>query len=233
MKTLFIIPARGGSKGVPKKNIKPLNGKPLIFYSIDLAREISVDEDICISTDDLEIINCIEKERHLKIHFTRPNELSTDTSGTYDVLIHAINYYKNIGKEYHTIVLLQPTSPFRRTEDIKECLTIFKSNNLDMVVSVCESKANPYFNLFEENSLGYLEKSKNGKFTRRQDCPKVYEYNGAVYVIKVESLLKGEIINFKLIKKYIMPKEYSLDIDTPLDWEIAEFFMAKYSKNGF
>lgn len=226
---LFIIPARGGSKGIPKKNSRLLSGKPLINYSIEIAQHFSKD-DICITTDDEEIINIVKATFNISVPFKRPDHLSSDTASSNDVLIHAINYYKSIGKEYQTIVLLQPTSPFRTVDNVKEAIELFNMSSLDMVVSVCESKSNPYYNLFEENKDGYLEKSKPSIFTRRQDCPNVYAYNGAVYVIRVSSLLSVGLTNFKKIKKVMMTEEESLDIDTPLDWKIAEFVISQ--KNG-
>jgi N-acylneuraminate cytidylyltransferase len=228
MNTLFIIPARGGSKGLPGKNIKPLNDVPLIFYSIDVAREFTNDSNICISTDDTKIKNLVEKGRNLKVPFVRPSELASDSAGTYEVLIHALDFYEmQMKKNYDAIVLLQPTSPFRTKKDVENALHLFNPSQHDMVVSVVETKANPYFSLFEENDSGFLEQSKKSNYTRRQDCPKVYEYNGAVYVINVNSLKKMKINEFVRIQKSLMDKENSLDIDTPFDWEIAEYFAKK------
>jgi N-acylneuraminate cytidylyltransferase len=228
MNTLFIIPARGGSKGLPGKNIKPLNDVPLIFYSIDVARKFMNDSNICISTDDTKIKNLVEKGRNLKVPFVRPSELATDSAGTYEVLIHALDFYEmQMKKNYDAIVLLQPTSPFRTKKDVENALHLFNPSQHDMVVSVVETKSNPYFSLFEENDSGFLEQSKKSNYTRRQDCPKVYEYNGAVYVINVNSLKKMKINEFVRIQKSLMDKENSLDIDTPFDWEIAEYFAKK------
>ena len=224
MKTLFLITARGGSKGIPGKNIKQLGDKPLIAYSIDIARKFVADEFICVSTDSDEIINVVENYG-LKVPFKRPDELANDTSGSYEVILHAINWYKNIGITFKNIVLLQPTSPFRTKKNVEDALDLFSSNDLDMVVSVLKSKANPYYNLFEDDKNGYLLKSKTSNYTRRQDCPDVYQYNGAVYVFNVESLIKKNINQFTKVKKIIMSEEESLDIDTPLDWKIAEMIL--------
>ena len=124
MKILVIIPARGGSKGIPHKNIKPLNGKPLIYYTIDCARAICDDADICVSTDDDEIIQVVE-DYGLKVPFKRPAELATDTAGTYEVLLHALNYYEQQGRHYDVVMLLQNTSPFRAAEHVKEAITLY------------------------------------------------------------------------------------------------------------
>jgi CMP-N,N'-diacetyllegionaminic acid synthase len=232
MKFLILIPARGGSKGVPKKNIKELIEKPLIFYSIDVARGVTDDSNICVSTDDTEIIDTIENGRKLKVPFVRPSELATDTATSYDVMLHAINHYENIGIIYDAIILLQPTSPLRLIKHLKEAISLYNSSNVEMVVSVVESKGNPYFNLFEENSSGLLEKSKKANYTRRQDCPKVYEYNGSIYIIDIKSLKKGPVSMFTKIKKYEMEPEYSIDIDTPFDWKIAELLMIENLSNS-
>jgi len=223
VKYLVIIPARGGSKGVPKKNIKLLNGKPLIYYTIEAARKLFADEDICISTDNEEIKQVVEKTG-LKVPFLRPNELATDTAGTYEVLLHALNFYKNQGKEYQAIVLLQPTSPLRTEIHIQEAIDLF-SKDMDMVVSVKETESNPYYVLFEENEEGFLAKSKEGNFTRRQDCPKVWEYNGAIYVINIASLLVKKMNQFEKIRKYVMSEDSSVDIDNSLDWKVVELLL--------
>lgn len=224
-KFLAVIPARSGSKGVLRKNIKPLNGVPLIFYTIDCVRSIFPDEDICISTNDLELIDLVNEQRNMVVPFIRPDELATDQAGTHEVLLHAIDYYESKGKIFDSIILLQPTSPLRTEKNLNEAIDLYLSENVDMVVSVKEAKSNPYFTLFEENEKGYLYQSKFGNYTRRQDCPKVYEYNGAIYVINIESLKKNRMAQFSKIKKYIMSDEASIDIDTPLDWKIAEMIL--------
>ncbi len=219
---LCIIPARGGSKGIPYKNIKKLCGKPLIYYTIDVAREIFADTDICVSTDDNQIVETVEAYG-LKVPFIRPDYLATDVAGTREVLIHAIEYYKNLhfSVKYDVIVLLQPTSPFRLKKHIEETMNLY--DNCDMVVSVKESSANPYYNIFEEDENGLLQISKgDDHYTRRQDAPKVWEYNGSIYVINYASLQKDKISDFTRKKKYLMDILYSIDIDTPLDWVVAE-----------
>lgn len=218
--TLVVIPARGGSKGLPGKNIKPLNGKPLIHYTIDAAREVADDSDICVSTDDEEIISTVES-CGIKVPFVRPDELASDSSGTYEVLLHALKFYQDKGGRYKRIILLQPTSPFRTGYHIKGADRLW-NYDLDMVVSVKETKSNPYYLLFEENNYGFLEKSKNGKFSRRQDCPKVWEFNGAIYIINVESLQKMKLDEFKRIVKYEMDDFSSVDIDDMMDFLFAE-----------
>lgn len=226
MKTLYIIPARGGSKGIPGKNIKPLAGKPLIGYSIDVARQLAEDKDICVTTDDPKIINTVEN-MGLKVPFVRPPELATDQSGTYEVLLHALDFYESNGVHYDTLVLLQPTSPFRTVDDVQACLDLYNPD-IDMVVSVKQAATNPYYNAFETDENGFLHISKGeGNFTRRQDAPKVWEYNGAVYVINVESLRKMPLGKFTRRRMYEMNAEHSIDLDTPTDWLIAETLISQ------
>ena len=154
MNILYLITARGGSKGIPKKNTKHLNNIPLVAYSIKVAQELSLNEDICVSTDDPEIISISENEG-LSVPFVRPAEISTDTASSDSVIMHALNYYENLGKIYDTIILLQPTSPFRKVEHVKEALDLFTGKE-DMIISVSESKSNPYFTLMEEDENAYL-----------------------------------------------------------------------------
>jgi CMP-N,N'-diacetyllegionaminic acid synthase len=225
--SLVIIPARGGSKGVPRKNIRLLNGRPLIHYTIDAARGVTDDDNICVSTEDTEIKQIVESVG-LRVPFLRPVELATDTAGTYEVLLHALEYYeKEQGRKYDKVILLQPTSPLRNAQHIKKAYENWQ-DTFDMVVSVKESKVNPYFNLFEEDRKGFLMQSKQNNYTRRQDCPKVWEYNGAIYIIKVESLKKMPLDKFRKIKKFEMDEMSSHDIDTELDFKIVEMLQKNY-----
>lgn len=225
MRTLVVIPARSGSKGLPDKNIKVLNGKPLIHYSIEVAQQIFNNEDICVSTDSDKYIKIAEKTG-LRIPFVRPENLSTDNATTQDVLLHCLDFYEQKGVFYDYILLLQPTSPFREKKHLEDIL-MENNEDCDMIVSVKETDSNPYYVLLEENEEGYLKKLMKGEFTRRQDCPKVYEYNGSMYLIRVSSMKEKLISSFTKIKKYEMHSKYSLDIDNQLDFDFAEFIMNK------
>ena len=220
MKPLVIIPARGGSKGVPRKNIKLLNNKPLIHWTIDEARKIFSDDLICVSTDDPEIKDVVENIG-LSVPFLRPADLAVDSAGTYEVLLHAVDWYEKQGYLPEVVILLQPTSPFRLARHIQEACQLF-SNQTEMVISVKETKANPYYILMEEDEAGYLQKSKKSDATRRQDVPNVWELNGAVYIISVDALKAGPITQFSKVRKYVMDEISSHDIDTQLDWIVAE-----------
>lgn len=224
MKSLFLITARGGSKGIPHKNIKPLKGKPLIYYAIDIARQFVDDGDICVSTDSKDIIKTVE-DYGLKVPFKRPNELASDTAGSYEVILHAVKYYEGLGIHYDYVVLLQPTSPFRTIEDVEGCIANY-NDTCDMVVSVKPAASNPYYDIYEEDVDGNLVISKgDGKITRRQEAPKCYEYNGAVYVINVKSLKTRHISDFQKIRFYEMNEIHSVDLDTMLDWKYAELLI--------
>ena len=232
MKTLFLIPARGGSKGIPHKNIKELNGKPLIEYTIDIARQFASDDDICVSTDDDEIMRTVEKYG-LKVPFKRPNELATDKSGSYGVILHAFDYFEKRERTYDTIVLLQPTSPFRRAEDVHACIEKYKQGKFDMVVSVMEAATNPFYNCYTTNDDGCLKPIlENNIIVRRQDAPKVFEYNGACYVINVQSLKKMQLDDFPRIGFVQMDVLHSLDLDTMIDWKFAEMVIKEKMFDG-
>lgn len=224
MKSLVIIPARGGSKGIPYKNIKVLGEKPLICYSIDIARGLVPDSNICVTTDDPEIIDVVENYG-LKVPFVRPAYLATDTMGTYDVLLHALKFYEDRGEHFDNIILLQCTSPFRQLEDVESALKLY-TPEIDMVVSVKESSANPYYNCFEESPDGFLSISKgDGKYHRRQDAPQAWEYNGAIYIINPSSLKEKPMSRFTKVVKYVMDDIHSIDLDTLFDWKLAELVL--------
>lgn len=219
---LAVIPARGGSKGLPGKNILLLAGKPMICYTIDAARGVLPDADICVSSDSKEIIAIVEKYG-LEVPFLRPEALSTDTAKTTDVLLHALEFYEQRGCPYDTVLLLQPTSPFRHAEHIRQALELYDGIT-DMVVSVKTSHSASV--ICRENNDGYLELTLNKGADRRQNL-NYYEYNGAIYIIRTASLKLERKLTFKRIKKYVMDDLSSLDIDDRLDYEFADMLMQK------
>lgn len=224
MNCLYIIPARGGSKGIPKKNIKELGGRPLIAYSIDAAREAGADDErIILSTDSSEIA-LTACGLGLDVPYRRPAALATDTAGSREVILDAMDWADRRGIAYDCVVLLQPTSPFRTADDIRTAIDIYRTDpGVDMVVSVTEATSNPYYNCFETAADGCLHISKgDGLYTRRQDAPPAWEYNGAVYVIRPESIRRMPMGCFPRRRPYVMPRERSLDLDTPMDWLVAE-----------
>lgn len=227
---LVVIPARGGSKGIPGKNIKLLGGKPLLQYSLELAGQVAGEVTVCISTDDPDIA-AVAESLGCAVPFLRPQELSGDTAGTYEVLLHALDHYeREQGVHFDRLLLLQPTSPFRRLDQVVEALDLYERHRPQMVVSVVVSPANPYYNLFEEQD-GKLVKSKPGDFVRRQDCPEVFQYNGAIYVIDVAALRKAPLHHFTDVRKLVMDADSSLDLDVPRDWAFAEWLLAAKTGN--
>lgn len=224
---LFVIPAREESKGLPGKNIRLLCGKPLISYSVEVARQLVPDHQICVSTDSREVIKVVNKIG-LEVPFIRPKELATDTAPTIGVLKHANNFYKEQGHIFRKLVLLQVTSPLRRAIHVKEAVALL-DESVDMVVSVTQSNANPYYVLYEERK-GLLCKSKElpHAFERRQDAPVVYQLNGSIYVYNIQSLVGADsFASLERKRKYVMEKEYSVDIDDIIDFEFCELLLKK------
>lgn len=226
---LYIIPARGGSKGIPGKNIKHLGGVHLIAYTVACARAAGVSDDRIILSTDSEEIATVVRNVGLKVDYMRPAHLATDTAGSQELILDVMSWADARNLSYDSIVLLQPTSPFRLPEDILGAQELY-TPAADLVVSVCPSAANPYFNLFETDDQGFLRVSKGGgEYKRRQDCPQVWEYNGAVYVFNPESVRAKSFGEFTHRIPYKMPAERSVDLDTPADWLVAEALLDSIS----
>ena len=220
MKALYVIPARKGSKGLPGKNTRVLAGKPLVQHSIEFALSLADAADVCVTSDDDAVLT-IAAQCGIPHPLRRPDALASDTAGSREVMLHALDTYAERGMNYDAIVLLQPTSPMRRKQDAEAMLSMF-TDDVDLVVSVREAHDNPYFNLFEEDAQGMLHLSKPSEFTRRQDCPKVYAYNGSIYIIRASRLREQPLSSFTRIRKYVMSAECSIDIDGEMDWRMAE-----------
>lgn len=226
---LYIIPARGGSKGIPHKNIRPLHGRPLIAWTIDTALALSDDpRRIILSTDDPEIARVAAEECGLPVPYMRPPELATDTSGTREVIIDAMDWADRQAIPYDCVVLLQPTSPLRTPDDVLRCMALY-TPDCDMVVSVCEASSNPYYNCFETDpATGWLHISKgDGLLTRRQDAPPAWEYTGAVYVIHPDAIRAREFGRMERRVPCVTDRARAIDLDTPRDWAVAETIMAE------
>lgn len=232
MNPLIIIPARGGSKGIPKKNIVPLNGRPLIDYTIKAALEIAPAERIILSTDSDEIA-AVARRCGLDVSYMRPAELATDTAGSREVILDVMDWADRRGIRYDAVLLLQPTSPLRTADDIAGAMALY-ADGTDMVVSVTEARSNPYYNCFETDADGYLHVSKgDGLYTRRQDVPSAYEYNGAVYVINPASIRRLPMGAFPRRLPYVMPPARSIDIDAPIDLLIASHLLGEKENVSF
>ncbi len=221
-----IIPARGGSKGVPRKNIKPIAGRPLIAYSIGHALQSRYIDRTIVSTDDQEIAN-ISRQYGAEIPFMRPDHLSTDSAPTIDVLRHTVEWLeKNENYGCDIIVLLHATSPLRDVSDIDACIKLLIDKNANNVISVTEAHANPYFNMVEKRTSG-VQLVKKGKFFTRQAAPEIYVINGSVYVWRKATLRKTRKVVMKQSELYTMPRERSVDIDNVLDFRIAEMLLSQ------
>lgn len=229
-KILAIIPARGGSKGVPRKNIKEICGKPLISYTIEAAKRSKYIDRVIVSTDDIEI-ETVSKNYGAEVPFLRPNELAGDNSPTIDCVIDVIKRLK-IDEGYFPdyIALLQCTSPLRDENHINEAVEELMNSKMDGIVSINEVENNPYWtNVINNGRLEYfLEEGK--KITRRQDLPKIYAMNGAIYIISTEVLIKEKTFEPDNICGYIMNSTESVDIDELLDFKIAELIMSEGGK---
>ncbi|MDE5902651.1 MAG: acylneuraminate cytidylyltransferase family protein [Muribaculaceae bacterium] len=229
---LYLIPARGGSKGIPGKNIRPLCGTPLIGHTIRQALEVARQEDVVVTTDD-EAIADTARAAGASVPFMRPACLATDTASSRDAILHALDWMESHGRHYDAVVLLQPTSPLRLADDISRCITAFEQARRDgldpeMAVTVCEARTNPYYSAFETDPDGFLHISKgDGHYTRRQDAPKVWEFNGAVYVIDARALRREQISRLRRTIPVEMPSSRSIDLDTPSDWDRAEEAMRR------
>ncbi|MFQ6178955.1 cytidylyltransferase domain-containing protein [Bacillus paranthracis] len=229
MGTLGIIPARGGSKGLPLKNIKNLNNIPMIAYTIKAALDSKIIDRIVVSTDDPNIAE-ISKKYGAEVPFLRPDHLATDTATTIDVVSHCIDYYEGeIDFHVNNIILLQPTSPLRTSKDIQKAFKVFLENEADSLQSVCRADSHPY--LLRKIEDGILSPYFNfdNKNLRRQDLKEVYQLNGAIYIAKKEVLKKYVSFIGEKNCAYIMSKESSIDIDDIYDFKMVEMLMQEYN----
>ena len=223
MNIISIIPARGGSKGIPRKNIKLLNGKPLISYSIDASNSCSLIDDTYVSTEDAEISE-ISKGNNAEV-IERPDELAGDDSSSIDVILHVLDYLENRGELPDLFVLLQPTSPLRTSEDIEASINLFLESDCDSLVSVCELDHRALLNFSLED--GFLVQNNNESLfnSRRQDIPTHFSLNGAIYITTPEFIRKNKSFYSDKTIPHVMSKEKSIDIDTSFDFKLAEFLL--------
>ncbi len=230
MKILGLIPARGGSKGVSRKNIKLLGGKPLIAYTIEAALNSKQFVDVVVSTDDPEIAD-IAKIFGAKIPFIRPIHLSTDESKSIDVVIHAIEILENSGASYDAVCLLQPTNPFRSEQFIIDAIKKFKAEQTETLLSVLPvpHEYNPHWT-FEINSQGYLSISTGETeiITRRQDLPINFYRDGSIYLVSIETIKNKKSFYGNTIGYIEADINLHINIDTQEDWNKAEILLSRY-----
>jgi CMP-N-acetylneuraminic acid synthetase len=232
MRYIALICARGESKGLPGKNIKLLEGMPLIGWSIQIALKLKKVSRVIVSTDSEEIAK-IALQYGAEVPFIRPKELSLDNSPEWLVWRHAINYLEiNENEKSEDIVVLPPTSPLRLTEDVNKCIDEFEKYDVDSVITVSEANRNPYFNMVKNDNEGYssLVIQPEKEITRRQDSPKVFDMTTVAYVVKTEFVKEFNGIFEGKVKSVIIPSERAIDIDTILDFKFAEYLLLNQKK---
>lgn len=227
---LATICCRGGSKGVPGKNIKLLNGKPLIAYTIETAKQSSLINDLIISTDSLEIAD-VAKSFDANVPFIRPADLASDTASKWPVFIHAVETYEQLtGNTVDYLVDLDVTVPLKRPADIDGAIRMALDDlQTDVVITGYEPERNPYFNMMEIGRDGFATIVKKGSkpIVRRQDAPKVYSLTPAAYVVKKSALYQYNHWSNARCKIFEIPRERAVDIDTEIDFKIVEFLISQ------
>lgn len=220
MSTLGLIPARGGSKGIPRKNIRPIAGKPLIAWTIEAALRSGLLDAVVVSTDDEEIAE-VARQHGAQVPFMRPRALAQDGSPGIDPVLHALDELP----QYGSVLLLQPTSPLRRSDDIDRCLQMARTQRLASVVSVVEADTHPFwtYRLAEGDTLHRFVDA--APVARRQDLPPAYVLNGALYYADAAWLRQSRTLVGADTRALLMAREHSVDIDTPLDWRFAEMLL--------
>lgn len=228
MKFLAVVPARGGSKGIPKKNIVDLGGKPLIAWTIEATLSLE-NVELLVSTDD-ETIAQVSARYGAPTIYRRPLELATDTATTLDAIMHAVQWSQQQGKQFQAVILLQPTSPLRTTEHIQQAIALWQQDISMPVVSVYEPQHSPYL-LFSEQENGRWQRlSPLPKGGRRQDVKQRFaQLNGAIYIQSIERLQAGKgFFEEENTRFYFMSAETSVDIDTPLDLTLARVLLTEH-----
>ena len=223
---LAIIPARGGSKGIPHKNIADVNGRPLISYTIEAALECTFIDKVLVSTDDKEIA-AISQQYGASVPFLRPDYLSSDTAKSIDAVLHAVTYCAEHDKPYDIVVLLQPTSPLRTGEDISGALCYFIENRCDSLLSLSELEEHPILTRqIDENTKRLKSLLSMESTVRRQDMAPYYHVNGAIYINYCKDLSRDTSLNDNHYG-YVIPSLHSIDIDTYADLELASYYLSK------
>ena len=230
MKPICVIAARGGSKRVPKKNIKMLAGKPLIAYTIESALDSNIFGSVVVSTEDNEIAR-VSKRFGAEVPFMRPKNLATDTATTVDVLIHSVKKLRSLGHKFEIMVNRDCTVPFIASKDIRHSIKLLKEKNCDIVCGVYRQHHNPYFNMMEPNSKGFLRFSKTQgvKNTNRHNMPTVFQLNGLA-VFYIEKLLKYRKLYMPKALPYEISPETGFMIDTEFEFKVAEMIAKKIIK---
>ena len=234
MGLLCTIGMRGGSKGVPNKNMRLLHGKPLMAYTIEQAKESGLFEHIVVSTDSEQIAE-IARTHGAEAWFLRPPELATDEAAKLPAIRHVLlESEKQYNKKFEVICDLDVTSPLRFAIDITNAYEQFKTENADILISAAPSRKNPYFNMVEvtDGRVKLVKDNENDNPIRRQDAPKVYDMNASIYFYQRNALLTCKTLITDKTSLYVMPEDRSIDIDSELDFEFVDFIMGKRNGNN-
>lgn len=229
---LAIIPARGGSKGVPRKNVRPVNGQPLIAYTFQTVKQAKPITRCILSTDDTEIAD-LARVHGIDVPFMRPPELATDEASTLDVVLHAVAEVERAEEQaYDVVLLLQPTAPLRSVEDMVQALALLEHTGADSVISFYQIEhGHPYYMYTLDDGKPQPIMKIPTHVTRRQDFPAVYVRNGAIYATKRDVLVEQRTFYGAHTQAYVMPYERSINIDSEFDLAIAELLLRKPSGN--
>lgn len=226
---LCTICARGGSKGVPGKNVRDLDGRPLLVHSIDHARASRAFDAVAVSSDDETILR-IAREQGVDVLVTRPDELASDVAGKPAAIAHAVREAEAaLGTRFDTLVDLDVTSPLRLPSDVTAAVELLESSDADNVISAAPARRSPYFNLVEVDGDGHVHLSKPLPATvvRRQDAPRAFDMNASIYVWRRDTFLADPKVFYDRTLLYEMPEERSVDVDSELDWLIVEHLAAR------
>ncbi len=229
LKTIATICARGGSKGLPRKNVREFGGLPLIVHSISQALACPLIDGVYVSTDDDEIARIASSHGAL-VPYRRPAALATDVSAKIPAIEHLVSFLETSGLDVETVVDLQPTSPLRSQDDLTRAITASRADTAcDLVVSVTEPSHSPYYTLVEEQADGCVQLSKPMGYVRRQDLPRVWGLNGSIYVWRRKALALAVAEGFWRVRVCAspMPRERSVDIDDAFDFEFAEWLYTR------
>lgn len=227
MKTYGFIFARGGSKGLPGKNIRLLNGKPLIAWAIDAGKKSGLLEKIIVSTDS-EDIAAVARAYGAETPFMRPAELASDTAGEWLAWQHAVRFLQAQGDNFDIFVSLPATAPLKTPENIRNCIALYSRGDCDAVITCTEAARSPYFNMISIDDKGYSSIVIQGdKLGRRQDAPNVYDITTVAYVTSPQYILANSHLMDGKIRALKVDRICGVDIDDALDFDIAEFLMKK------
>lgn len=231
MKAVAVIPARGGSKGIPRKNMRLLANKPLLVYSIEAALDAESIDAVYVSTDDGDIADCARKAGANVIE--RPDDLASDTAQNHEVVLHSLDCLNEQGVQVETLVLLQPTSPLRTAANIDDCMRVYQAANGVSAMSICEAAVHPGKTIIVEDNEVRPFTTEQDMEERRQNMPSVYQQNGAIYIVNADIFRNEKRFYCKPSVPYVMSRVDSIDIDEEFDFQLAELILQGRKETSF